>query len=405
MADPDAPRPSLAEFTREIEAAIRETGYQGAFTRDEAQGLIGIEGGGSLSIPYYYEQLAGHPRERRRELLAKAAKMLVHPATLPATWAELAPRVRLVVKPQMALVAEGMRRQAGLGHAEVWASSITEHLAFELAVPYEDGTLTVPRETLAGWGVTPDEAFRTAATNESHDGGRPWKASPQYPGVYVSPWRDGRDAGRLIFPQLFTRMPLQGRPVVMLPSTNRMLVAGSEDEQGLVHMARLAKKTVDESGVIYVLRTIRLSTDDMAWEDWLPSRGHPAYDAMRQLQAMGERRDYEEHGALVAEVARAKGVEPVVLPRLEVVVSKSTGVVMTVTTWRSGKPVALPKADAIVLRQGAKTLGLALWDDLQQALPGQLKPLPGYPVRHLATDFPEEWQLGGLDLKPWSGAG
>jgi hypothetical protein len=77
--------------------------------------------------------------------------------------------------------------------------------------------------------------------------------------------------------------------------------------------------------------------------------------------------------------------------------------VMTVTTWRSGKPAALPKADAIVLRQGAKTLGIVMWDELQQALPGQLTRLRGYPARYLATDFPEGWQLGSLDLKPWSG--
>ena len=75
---------------------------------------------------------------------------------------------------------------------------------------------------------------------------------------------------------------------------------------------------------------------------------------------------------------------------------------MTVTTWRSGKPVALPKADSILLRRGAVTLGLVAWDDLERSMPGQLKRMPGYPARYLAADFPEDWQLGMLDLKPWN---
>ena len=78
--------------------------------------------------------------------------------------------------------------------------------------------------------------------------------------------------------------------------------------------------------------------------------------------------------------------------------------VLTLTTWRAGKPAALPKADAILLKRGAGTLGVARWDDVTRALgPSALAPMPGYPARYLALDFPEEWQLGGLALSPWSG--
>jgi hypothetical protein len=75
------------------------------------------------------------------------------------------------------------------------------------------------------------------------------------------------------------------------------------------------------------------------------------------------------------------------------------------TTWASGRPTALPKADGIVFRRGGEVLGWAPWEDVERALPGALKALPGYPLRFLGTDFPEDWQLGTLDLRPWQGPG
>jgi len=46
-------------------------------------------------------------------------------------------------------------------------------------------------------------------------------------------------------------------------------------------------------------------------------------------------------------------------------------------------------------------LGIASWEDVVSKLPGVLDPLPGYPLRFLASSFPEDWQLAALDLKRW----
>ena len=63
--------------------------------------------------------------------------------------------------------------------------------------------------------------------------------------------------------------------------------------------------------------------------------------------------------------------------------------------------MALPPADLVVLVRDGVTLGYAEWGGVVQALPNALDPLPTYPPRFLAADFPEEWQLGALDLKTW----
>lgn len=166
-------------------------------------------------------------------------------------------------------------------------------------------------------------------------------------------------------------------------------------------MAEFARQEVQRTDRQHVLRAFRLAADGAGWEDWLPPRRHRAYGAFRALEAIQERREYAEQADLVDAVARAKGTESVPLPRLDVLAESVTGEVMTVTTWRAGRPTALPKADAIVLRRGAKTLGLVMWDDLVRAVPGAIHEGQGYPLRHVALDFPEDWQLGDVEIRPW----
>jgi hypothetical protein len=74
---------------------------------------------------------------------------------------------------------------------------------------------------------------------------------------------------------------------------------------------------------------------------------------------------------------------------------------MTTTRWCAGSPSALPKADAVVFEKDGETLGIAPWDDVKKKLPGALRPAAGYPTRFMAHDFPEDWRLAVLDLKPW----
>lgn len=262
------------------------------------------------------------------------------------------------------------------------------------------GSLTVPVETIARWGVSHEAAFQRAKENDDHDARRPWLTSPERPGLFRSPWQDTRDGGRMINPRTFG-MPLRGRPVVMLPKPSMALMAGSEDAVGLVHLAEVTRREVEAWGRVFVLRAFRMGADGESWEDWMPAPSHRAYPTLRLLQAQQERREYGEQADLVDALARAKGTDAMPLPRLEVLHPAVAGEAMTVTTWRSGRPTALPKADPIVLKRGAKTLGLALWDDLVRALPGVFERGPGQPTRYIALDFPEDWQLAEVDLRPW----
>jgi hypothetical protein len=76
------------------------------------------------------------------------------------------------------------------------------------------------------------------------------------------------------------------------------------------------------------------------------------------------------------------------------------------TVWNEGKKAAFPKAEAVIFVGGSEVaLGFAPWESVQRALSGSSRatPKPDYPTRYVVTDFPEDWQMGMLDLKPWGG--
>lgn len=200
--------------------------------------------------------------------------------------------------------------------------------------------------------------------------------------------------------RLFGRHPLRGRPVAVAPSPNRLLFAGSEDPDGLFHLGRLARRMAERTRAFLFLRPVRMGEDGESWEDWIPPRGHAAWEVLRWAQAVHDRTDYEQQARLARQAAAGKG-EVLPMPPLVLLLAGVGAEVLTLTVWEAGGPCALPKADAILFRREGEILGYTGWDEVVAALPGALEPMPGYPTRYLAADFPEDWQVATLELRPW----
>jgi hypothetical protein len=390
------------EFAQEAIRALREAGVEGPLECDEGFTAITHPERGSFDLRNTFSALRDKRAEVRRDVLRRAAALWVQPVRVPETWEEAREEILLSVGPRIDQVVQDGRREIAGTPIPTPLGEIDEHLVSVLCFPIEGGATGVSMPLLDRYGVDVEEAFHAAGANLRRRSEGGWLSSKEVPGVWMSPWRDGFDASRLAIPTLFARVPWRGSPVVIAPLPDRLLWAGSEDEEGLFHLARLGRRKLDEHRTSHFLRPVRLVEGDR-WEEWLPPEGHPAHGPLRLLRANDEARDYARQAELIREVAAAKGQAAMALPSLGIVQSTVDASPMTVTTWAQGRVVALPRADAIVFRRKGEVLGYAPWDDVARALPGALAPMGGYPVRHLAADFPDDWQLASLDLRPWSG--
>jgi hypothetical protein len=396
---------TLAEFVKELEDGFRAAGLEGAFQYEETLGILVHPSGVGCSVLGMYQRMSRVPAENRLPTIAKLTRALARREEVPVVWADARERLLPQLKRRMEIAVEMEARSPLEGSAPRPLAQITPHLAFEVVVVVDDLiSLLVPGETYGAWGVSHDEAFRAAAENlVKRSVGFSWLATPEAPGVYRSPWRDGFDASRLFLPPVFGTVPLRGRPVVVSPTPSMLLYAGSDDEEGLRHLAALALKVLERQPGFHSLRPVRMGEDGGSWVDWLPEPGHPARGGLRLLRAVEEKHDYDQQSAL-----RRRHPNPEIrnspAPSLVIVAASPDADPMTVTCWRAGAPAGLPKADAIVFVREDETLGWAEWHAVAAALPGELDPLPNvYPSRHLAAEFPEDWQLSGMDLEPWEG--
>ncbi len=385
------------EFIREVFAAMRGAGLEAPYAFDPQTGMFGDEERGQIDVRRLYLELGNRPKWQRDPALKKVAEYYVERPAIPQDWGYAKPRITLLFLPQIQIAEHEAER---LSDPQPWAvAPITPHAAFGLGYPVSIGTLHIGVANLEPWGIDPDAAFRQAAANLAKRSGQPWMAADQYPGVYGSPWRDGFDASRLFFPAKFGAVPLRGKPVVVLPSPNRMLFADGEDERGLVNLARLARTYVEKREGTLFLRPMRMGKDGESWEDWVPPRGHPARAGLRWLQARQEAMDYAHQHAAVRLLAKGAPLT-MSLPELGVVEESFGSDVLTTTVWDDQGPTALPEADRIVFRRRGEVLGSAPWERVVSKFPHLLERIPGYPPRHLGKSFPEEWLLSIVGLDP-----
>ena len=384
-------------FVRELVEAMRDAGVEGPYTFDPTTGMFGDQERGQIDVKQLYRSMGGHAKWQRDGALKKVATYYVERPQMPTDWSYVRPRVVLTIVPRITEEANNLQ------HLEkpepLPLARITPHVAFGLGFPVSLGTLNVTLENVEKWGVDPEDAFKAAAANLEKRSNRPWGSADQFPGVYGSQYQDGFDACRIFFPLRFMSVPLSGKPVVVLPTPNRMIFAGSDDETGLVNLAKLARTYVAKGEGSLFLRPMKVGDDGESWVDWLPPRTHPARSGLRWLQAKQEEKDYVQHGALLRLASKA-GPLAMALPEIEVVEGGYGTDVYTTTIWDDKRPCWLPKADRIVFRQKGRVLGTARWAGLVAKLPHLLKEAPGYPPRFIANRFPEDWQMQMIAFDP-----
>lgn len=387
-------------FVRELVAAMHEAGVEEPYTFDTETGIFGDEQRGQIDVKQLYLSIAGHKKWQRDGVLKKVATYYAERPQMPTDWSYARPRVVLTIVPRMAEEAHILQHPEGPQSLPL--ARITPHVAFGVGFPISIGNLNVNVGNLETWGVEPEDVFQAAAANLEKRSNRPWASADKYPGVFGSQYQDGFDACRIFFPLRFMSAPLKGKPVVVLPTPNRMIFAGSDDETGLVNLARLARTYVEKKEGSLFLRPMKVGDDGESWVDWLPPRTHPARAGLRWLQARQEAMNYLQ-GAALLRVAAKSGPITAALPELEIVESGYGADVYTTTVWDDKGPCALPKADRIVLRQKGRVLGTVRWASLVAKFPHLLKESPGYPTRFAAGHFPENWQLQMIAFEPPDG--
>lgn len=272
---------------------------------------------------------------------------------------------------------------------------LTEEIGIGLML--DDGEMRrgVDHAQLASWGVAEDEALRVALDNLRA------RTDPQFEqqaaGVWVSAWRDGYDATRILVPDILADLPVRGRPVIIVPHPNLLAVTGDSDPAGLVAIARLAASAFDDPQPISVTPLLR---DGDAWQELHLDDDHPAAAALALARLRLDVQHYDRQQELLAAEALRDGDETFIAPFIGTR-DRQTGAYFSHCPWSEGVRQSLPRTDRVgFIAADRGPRGFADWVDVLRVMGPAIKPTNDYPPRYIVDTFPTEAQLRDMGIPP-----
>jgi hypothetical protein len=389
------------QFAKEMMNALRRAGAPAPLKYDADRFAILVgDRQAELNLHNLFSEYRGTPPEGQAEAMRRFVRAFAATFTHqpPKTFDEARPLLRPYVRERFYREALRLRMQIeGAERSEMLCRPLSEHLLVALAQDAPDNVWTLSEDALSAWEVGADEAFAVARENLVKEGLALMRLSS---GVYVSARGDSYDASRLTLQHLIRQAEVKGQHVAMVPNRDTLLITGSEDEQGLTHMAACAEHALAKQPRPMTGAAVRLEGDE--WVAFMPPPEHPAHRAFRKLLTESVSRNYAEQGELL-EALHGKTGEDVFVAACKEGTGGDAEDVVTYCIWPEGVDALLPQTDEVIFARGdpdkPEFSGPAKWEQVASAVGDLMVPAGMYPERFRAKQFPTEAQLGGMKLQ------
>ena len=378
------------KFATYYKARLIAHGEQRPIEYDANEFLLRIGGGsGGEAIAYLhncYEDQKKAPEHEREAIVDRyiAGFMESTPDEPLAIRAGLRPAVKSLGD----IYLYSLRSQVDQGKPfDLPYRKIAGDLVFVLALDTPNGIHLLERSKVEAWGMDFEEAAEVAIENLRA------VTTPSFTqigaDVWLSQWGDAYDAARLVLPEVFASLSLKGRPVVLVPDRDRLLVTGSEDTQGLRGMVSAANGIREEahrpvSGVPLILVDgvwqEFTAEGDLAIEFANLSKFFRAQDYSEQKQLLERKFQLEKRDVFVSTYMLNKNQED---PAYH-----------SICTLTKSVASLLPKTDDIAFISLEENQKLrAKWDAVQLVVPHLFHRYEMYPERWSVDAFPTQEEL------------
>jgi hypothetical protein len=397
--------PGPDQFAKIIDAELRQRGESAESTYDrEGFRLIYLENGKEkrvVNLANLHVEFCQAPRKERKAWLARTCAAMANPMEIPDEFEDVKPDLMPSVRPRS--MVEYMRLKSQLDGnepAEMACLPLSDHLVVCLVYDLPSSMQFVMADQVEKWGVTLYEAMEVALQNLDEreftmmglgkEGGRGQ--------IYIIETGDSYDATRLLLKEKIRSLPILGKPVAMPVTRNTLLIAGSDDSEGMVAMVHLTEQKAGDARPLCPIPII-LEGDD--WETWTSPATHPAAEKLRvmKLQYLGE--EYADQKELLERFHEEEEVDVFVASYSAV---ERDGQTRTWAIWSKGVVTWLPRTEYVALFDPETEVSRFVpWDNLQAVAGELMSPQDCYPPRWEVTDFPRPDQMARMKLEDWKG--
>ena len=355
--------------------------------------------GGFLNLANVYHEYRRAARGKRQAVLQHFIRSCVGTVNyeLPEDFADVHPDLLPSVRSRFYLESVALQaRSRGADRVNVPQQFIGEHLSLSLVYDLPQAMRSIGQDDLDRWGVTFYEAVEAAQQNLEQMGKVAFAQIGE--GLFASATGDNYDASRVVLLELVRRFPLRGMPIAMVPNRDTLLLTGSDDQEGLKNMAKIAAETLNQPRPI---STVAMRLEGETWQSWLPvpdSSLHAAFHELR-LRTLGA--EYNDQKELLDQAHQAAQTD-LYVAQFSAVQKKQSGRVTSYAVWSDGLDILLPETDDVLFfrprpeDQEGEVVAGGSWQKVQQVVGDFMQPQGMYPERYLVTQFPTESQLARI---------
>ena len=389
--------PDNDAFAQRFIAAARRSGITAELHYDAELFQIRQEGGGyTCNLTNAHRAYLDAPRGKQQQALETFVRGMHLGTRREADWDTLRPLLRPIIRSISQL--EQLRLQTAIDHGwdtpnHLQYRRLTDECIEMLAIDYDEHMETKANGPDAEWGVSLHEALDIARGNLRGLDQVPFQAIT--PGLFRAAWEDSYDSSRALLPELINRVPVNGRPVFMLPTRDVLMVAGDRDPDAQALMLALAQHAFEDGRVI---SWELLRHDDNGRIEACPPATEALQvqqDRLRQLLRQG---DYQTQQQLLRRIHEAQGEDIHVATFL---LMEKDGVARSICSWSPGVAASLPRTDQLGLSiptEGEPRIAFVDWDAAMPIVGHLLEQDPRHlhPPRYLTRGYPTEQQLAEL---------
>lgn len=381
-------------FAQRLIAEMKRCGAGPTLRYNAEQFVVERGDGGLVNLANIYHEYCNTPRGAREELFRRFVRGCIGMGSfeLPSEFGDaehdLLPVVRSRFYFESALLQSESRGGSGLNVPHL---VIGDHLALSLVYDLPQAMRSIGHDDLSQWNTTFYEALESARHNLEQLGNVAFANINNR--CFASATGDNYDASRLFLLDLIRRLPVRGDYIAMVPNRDSLIITGSDDEQGLGVMCKLARESFSQPRPISTI-ALRLEGDD--WQPWLPDPDAPLYGVFKELRLRTLAAEYSDQCDLLTAVQRQRG-ETALPARFNVVQDTASQQFSSYCVWMEGVPSLLPKTDVVSFhRPDGKVLGTASWERLELVVGSLMTHQDIYPERWLVREFPSAVQLRSL---------
>jgi uncharacterized protein YtpQ (UPF0354 family) len=390
-------KPSRADFAQMVIQAFHKAGIE-KVDRSEGDFSLKVGDGATVFLGNVYANYCSASRSERQSLIAEfvaAAASIPGLPSIPSDFASVKPSLMPVIRDasyfSMVRLMNSKNGKDDPG-VEVLVKHLAGGLVVGLAYDTELNITSINRNSFEQWGVSLEEAFKTAKDNlwERTD---PERIAGQA-GVYWGQWADSYDSSRILLTELIYRLSVDGDPVAFVPNRDQFWVTGTNDLAGLTAILKGGAESHFKQGHplspdLYVLV-------DGTWKVFVPE-DQSLRDLWMTIKRQRDALDYSQQQELLNEIHEIQKIDVFVASYK--IYERKDGSAYSACVWSNGVDSSLPQAENIAFLVDIENQEhfMVPWEAAASVVGSLLEQEADLtPVRYRARHFPSAEQLGRL---------